>query len=175
METFFHLITSKTFITSVLTPLVTGSLAAALVGYLKADRLRCKKLVAEAYKTALARAEMVYRIRRRSADPALRAQDELAIRDEMHRIQEQTDYYLGLMAIESRWFSKSYNKFVRAVISETWPLLQEAWERDPVGPGVRLESDKHPNLADAKREFLHDAAHFFNPIMRMWRRIRDRG
>jgi len=168
-------VTSKAFLSAVIVPLISGSLAAASVGYWKSHVLRRKALVAEAYKVALDRVEAVYWIRRRTRQISLRPQDEIDVRNQLHDVQRQTEYYKGLLSIEAKWFGKSYSDFVAAITKATGPLLKVAWQEAPSGPGGDLSKIVHPKVLPevkkAEEEFLHDARAFFNIFKRTWRRI----
>lgn len=166
-------LTSKGFLTAVIVPLISGSLAAAFVGYWKSHVLRRKTLVAEAYKVALDRVEAVYWIRRRTRQRALRPQDEIDVRNQLHEVQRQTEYYKGLLSIEAKWFGKSYSDFVASITKATGPLLKDAWEDSPSGPGGDLSNITHPKslpeVSKAEGVFLKDARAFFNIFQRTWR------
>lgn len=175
MDTIVDYLISKAFLTAVIVPLVSGSLAAAFVGYWKSHVLRRKSLVAEAYKVALDRVEAVYWIRRRTQQRSLRHQDEIDVRNQLHDVQRQTEYYKGLLSIEAKWFGKSYSDFVAAITKATGPLLKQAWQDAPSGPGGDLSSIVHPKalpeVKKAEEEFLNDARAFFNVFKRTWRSI----
>lgn len=168
-------LTSKAFLTAVIVPLISGSVAAAFVGYWKSHVLRRKALVAEAYKVALDRVEAVYWIRRRTRQKTLLPQDEIDVRNQLHDVQRQTEYYKGLLSIEAKWFGKSYSDFVSTIIKATGPLLKEAWQDLPSGPGGDLSKIVHPKalpeVRKAEERFLKDARAFFNIFQRTWRSI----
>lgn len=157
------------FLKDTIAAIITGGIAVAIFGQVQATRLRRKQLIAEAYQTALARVEVLYRIRRRTTSKALADQDTINIRDEMHDIQTKTDYYTGLLRTESTWFGKSYENLIDNIKKETEPLMQQAWTDNPKGVGVKLKNTTHPNVSTHKDQFLKDIRQFFNPYYRMWR------
>lgn len=176
LNSIYDFVVSKTFITAVIVPLISGSLAAALIGYWKSHVLRRKSLVAEAYKVALDRVEAVYWIRRRTLKSTLLPQDEIDVRNKLHEVQRQTEYYKGLLSIEAKWFGDSYKEFVDAITKATGPLLKDAWHDSPSGPGGELSNIIHPKslpeITSAEAKFLKDSRAFFNIFRRSARSIR---
>ena len=143
----------------------------AIYGQIQSTRLRRKKLIAAAYQTALSRVEVLYRIRRRTAQKTLAEQDAISIRDTMHDVQTRTDYYVGLLWTESTWFGRSYEMLIEGIKNQTEPLMQKAWDDKAVGPGVKLKNVPHPDVTTYKQDFLKDVRDFFNPILRAKRSI----
>jgi len=178
MKTILDYLISVSFLTSVIVPLITGSLAAAVISYVQSDNFRRKRLVASAYRVALDRAEAVYWIRRRTKNKELLPQDEIIIRDKLHQVQERTEYYKGLLSIEAKWLGESYATFVDAVTKQTGPLLKAAWQEKPVGPGGELTNIIHPkanpDLLKAEQEFLESARQFFTLRYRLQRKFIQR-
>lgn len=147
---------------------LAGGLLTGLVNYTKSQRARRRRIVAEAVEVAFDRVEILYKIRRRPIDPALLAKDELAIRDEMHRIQSKTEYYIAILSSESVWFGACYEKLISEIKKQTEPLLQEAWEQKPSGVGIKLKTAKHPDLKAVRKEFILETQRYFSPLRRIY-------
>lgn len=147
---------------------LSGSLVGGLISYYKTSRMRQKQVVAEAFETALARVELLYKVRRRTDNKELLAEDELAIRNEMHAMQQKTEYYIGVLNAESGWFGASYEKLVGSVKAATENLFRDAWKKQPKGVGAELKGAKHPQITLARKEFIKDTQRYFNPIKRLF-------
>lgn len=158
---------------------LAGGLLTGLVNYSKSQRARRRRIIAEAVEVAFDRVEILYKIRRRPLHPQLLAQDELDIRNEMHRVQSKTEYYIAILSSESVWLGSCYEKLINEIKRQTEPLLQEAWEQEPQGIGVKLKGAKHPDLKLSRQEFILETQRYFNPlrrlvfasIFRLWRAI----
>lgn len=112
-----------------------------------------RKLYASAYKTVLAWQEMLYRVRRRGAG----ADIERSLIDKFHDLQENLNYYQGIISSESRSMGKSFAKFVSSVKRENVKLIQEAWENPIRQPKDSTPKDeKHPSIAKISEDFLLD-------------------
>ena len=171
--------TSSTIIIGLISAALAGGLFTGFINYTKSQRARRRRIIAEAVETAFDRVEILYKIRRRPTDKTLLAKDEVAIRDEMHRVQSKTEYYIAILSSESAWLGACYEKLINEIKRQTEPLFQEAWNLEPKGVGVKLKDAKHPNLKQARQEFILDTQRYFNPlrrlvfasIFRMWRAI----
>lgn len=152
----------------VVTAVLSGGLIGGGISYYQTNRLRRKQIVAEAFETALARVEVLYKIRRRTTDKRLLSEDELDIRNEMHEVQKKTDYYIGILNAESAWLGASYERLVDDIKTATDGLFREAWKGKPKGAGAELMSAKHPQLKDARKRFTKDTRRYFNPIKRVF-------
>lgn len=114
---------------------------------------RQRDLFSEAYESAMAWNEMLYRLRRRAR--AEEANRELVNR--FHQLQEKIDYYEGWTATEGRFIGKSYCRLVRAIKRETEGLIQAAWETPGRLPGEPAPADEvRPDLGPARDRFLRD-------------------
>lgn len=154
--------------TQVVVAIISGGLIGGIITYLQVNRFRRKQIVAEALETALARVEVLYKIRRRTKDKKLLPEDELAIRNEMHSVQQKTDYYIGILNTESAWLGDSYEQLVSSVKAETEELFRKAWKEKPKGVGAELKDAEHPKIGKAKEKFITDTRRFFNPIKRLY-------
>jgi len=131
-------------------------------------RMNRKELIAGATKSALRRVEMYYRVRRRNANGS----DDSDIRNVFHDVQEENDYYRSLLTVESVWLGASYEGFIAALKRETMPLIQDAWDSKPFGPGAKLQDIKHPQVEHLRAQFARDARRYLNPVVRPLMRIR---
>lgn len=158
---------SITVILGLATAALAGGLMTGLISYAKSQRARRRRIIAEAVEVAFDRIEILYKIRRRPTDTALLAQDELNIRNEMHQIQSKTEYYISILSSESVWLGSCYEKLINKIRSQTEPLFQDAWAQKPKGVGVQLKDVKHPDLGNARREFILETQRYFNPLRRL--------
>jgi hypothetical protein len=147
--------------------LFSSALLGALASNWQKTRSSRKETVAEATKSALRRVEMYYRVLRRRAS----REDDSDLRDLFHTIQEDNSYFTALLSIESPWLGRSYQRFTAALKKETEPLLQEAWAKS-FGPSAELKDKKHPKVQKYIEQFTKDSRRFFNPILRIWMRIK---
>lgn len=148
--------------------LLGSAVAGTILSNFQATRLKRKELIAEATKSALRRAEMYYRVVRRTNDVG----DETSIRDTFHSVQEDNDYYASLLSIESVWLGELYERFIQAIKSETMARIQDAWDAKPLGPGAQVQDLPKPDVSTYVKQFTKDSKRFFNPIMRPWMRFR---
>lgn len=128
-----------------------------------------RKLYASAYKTVLAWQEMLYRVRRRSAG----AETERQLIDKFHDLQEDLNYYQGIISSEGSSMGKSFAKFVSSVKRENVKLIQEAWEKPVRKPKDGTPKDeKHPNITKISEDFLLDTRLWLKwwqlPKLRVW-------
>lgn len=151
---------------NILIAIISGGLSGSIIAYFQANRFRRKQIVADAFETALARVEVLYKVRRRTTNKALLSSDEISIRDELHNIQLKTDYYIGILYSESIWLGASYEKFVLSIKTATEVLFREAWAESPKGVGVDLKKSEHPQIAEARNRFIKDFQRYFNPFKR---------
>lgn len=147
--------------------LIGGALTSMFTFFI-GERARRRKVIAEAVEIAFDRAEVVDRIQRRPTDKTLLAQDELGIRNEMHRIQSRTQYYITVLSSESAWLGASYEKLIAKIKAETEPLMQAAWKDEPKGIKAELKNTKRPDVEIARRNFVKDTQRYFNPVKRAW-------
>jgi len=118
-----------------------------------------KKLFADSYRAALAWQEMLYRVRRRAA--GIKAEQKLVER--FHELQEEIDYYQGLISTESEALGHSYERFVKRVKSENNQLIQDAWKSPVRRPKSGApKNEKNPNTLDAGKSFLRDTRDWFS-------------
>ncbi len=158
---------TATIVIALATAALAGGLLTGLVSYAKSQRARRRRIIAEAVEVAFDRVEILYKIRRRPTDQRLLAQDELDIRNEMHRIQSKTEYYIAILSSESAWLGACYEKLIGVIRRQTEPLFQEAWDDKPKGIGVKLKDAKHSDLNGARREFILETQRYFNPLRRL--------
>lgn len=125
----------------------------ALGWLLSAPRDRRRELYGRAYQDAMAWVEMLYRVRRRTAEP----QDERELIDRFHDLQERIDYHRGWLASESRYLTRSYCRLVLVIKRATEPLIQVAWEQPPRTPGAAApDGEVHVNVEADSLRFLKD-------------------
>jgi hypothetical protein len=152
--------------------IITLLLGSAVVGTILSNfhttRLKRKELIAGATKSALRRVEMYYRVLRRTGEE----DDAVAIRNLFHEVQEENDYYKSLLSIESVWHGALYGRFIEALKRETMSKIQAAWDREPLGPGAKLQGVGHPDVAKFVEQFTRDSKRLFNPFLRLWMRAR---
>ena len=141
---------------TVLGAAITAVLAAAVAIYLNAagrkqdSDSRRRDLYSNAYRAALEWAEGVYRVRRRNPDGS----DDRELVARFHDLQERIAYHEGWLSIESESLGKAYQTFVRGVMAECRPLLQDAWSRPGRPPTEATPGDeKHPDLSASKTVF----------------------
>ena len=111
-----------------LTFLLTGGLLTIiLTRYFERNSER-RKLYASAYKTILSWQEMLHRVRRRSNNE----EENRKLINKFHDLQEELDYYQGLISSESKLLGISYKRFVNSVKDKNRYLNQQAWEANPI-------------------------------------------
>lgn len=159
---------SSTVVIGLLAAALAGGLLTGFVSYTKSQRARRRRIIAEAVEIAFDRVEIVYKLLRRPTDPVLLARDELDIRNEMHRIQSKTEYYIAILSSESVWLGACYEKLIDEIKLQTKPVLQKVWQQKPKGVDVKLEQTIQINLTSARNEFILDTQRYFNPIRRIW-------
>ena len=159
---------TSTVVIGLITAALAGGLLTGFVHYTKSQRVRRRRIIAEAVEVAFDRVEILYKIRRRPTNPTLLAQDEINIRDEMHRIQSKTEYYIAILSSESVWLGSCYEKLISEIKRQTEPLLQLAWDQKPQGVGVKLKGATHPDLKGARKEFILETQRYFNLPRRIY-------
>lgn len=153
---------------------VAGSavLAALLTHYLELnerERNKRKEVYAEALQAALAWREMLYRVRRRQTTK----EDERAITDQFHNLQERLDYYDGLVWSHSKSLGRSYRKLVKKVRSSTLPLIRKAWKAKPIPPqSYDPEKLESPQFKNELAAFMDDVVRQTKPRYRIFAKVR---
>lgn len=145
-----------------------SSLLAAFATNWQGARQHRKEVVAGATKSALKRVEMYYRLKRRVPS----GDDDVNIRDALHDVQEENDYYVALLSIEAPWLGNSYRNFLTAIKRELETYMREAWLEKGKGPSVQITKKERPNVGRYVDIFTADSKRLFNPLMRIWMRIR---
>ena len=144
------------------------SLCVALFTHQREVLFKRKELVSLAYQTALARVEMLYRIRRRSTDKRHEESDKMDIRNRFHKVQEDTTYYSTILTLESERLGEAYNKLIRKIGQEIGEKTQLAWRGDD---GITKSQADIFDMAIIKKEedaFLKEASRFTSGF---WRRL----
>jgi hypothetical protein len=138
----------------------------ALSAYLAAKRERRRRLYGDSFRAACAWCEMLYRIRRRSAEGG----SEYLLVYRFHDLQEDLDFYVGWIGSESKYMQRSYEQLVQAVKTATREPISRAWS-GPIRPPCEgtLKDDDHPDLVAAKNRFLADVRSHLSPWP--WRKI----
>jgi len=150
--------------------LVTGSGATLLLTKWFEKREKRRDLFANAYKAVLSWEEMLNRVRRRFDDK----DDAKKIVLEFHSLQQDLNYYEGLISAESSRMGDSYAKLVQDIKSKNLDLINDAWKSKPVNPGQAVKNINHPQTSDSKRLFLKDVRSwlsiiFIRKIAVVWR------
>jgi hypothetical protein len=132
---------------------------AALAAYLSSKRDRRRGLYSEAVRAALAWQEQLYRVRRRGAD------QERALTEPFHELQEQLTYYEAWIGSESKYLCRSFGRLVKTTKQKTEPLIKEAWRAEV---GADWAGAETPELSEATASFLADVRSHLSPWP--WRR-----
>lgn len=136
---------------------IAAALIAAAAAYFATIRDRRRVLYGEAFKSALGWVEMLYRVRRRSGV------DDAAINERFHALQESLTYYDGWIASESLFMARSYRRLVKAVKTETEPLIQQAWETKPDVKAVGAVAED-PSFRSQSDVFMKDVRSYLSPL-----------
>jgi len=141
---------------------VSVAVISAALARVFSQRDRRRQMYGEAFRTALAWREVVYRVRRRDNSE----QHDRELIDRFHDLQERLDYYEGWIGSESRFMRRSYRKLVIASKGATRHDLQQAWNRRG-RTGNADPNDHHPTI-DRRHtdEFLKDVRGHLS----VWRR-----
>lgn len=143
--------------------ILVGTLA-ALANYFATRRDRRRLLYGDAYKTALAWREMLYRVRRRDSD------GERDLINQFHELQDRLLYFEGWISSESPYMARSYQRLVASVKRVTEPLIRQAWESPTRQvPGNAQEGDVHPDVSVAADLFMRDVRSHLSPWK--WRKV----
>jgi hypothetical protein len=140
------------------------AVSVALWNQLQTRRERRRNLYSEAYRAGVSWAELYYRVRRRDGE------GEQEIVAMFHDAQEAIDYHEGWLSIESESLGRAYRRFVSSIKTAAGPLIQQAWNDDPVKAkdGITPDSGIHLDLGDAKDVFLGDVADHLSPWPWRW-------
>lgn len=141
------------FIGAAIPATIAGVIAIYLnqAGRIREDRERRRDIYSNAYKRGLEWCEAVYRVRRRASDGS----GDRQIVERLHELQEDLAYYQGLLRTEDEELGRAYETFLRRVMGECEPLLQQAWRqtgREPTEP--KPANEVAPKLEEAKKQFL---------------------
>ena len=138
----------------ILAALVAGGLLTLVVTRWFERTSERRKLYANAYKTVMAWQEMLYRVRRRASG----IDEERKLIDRFHDLQEEINYYQGLVSSEGKSMGKSYKKFVGSMKRANVDLIQLAWEAPIRKPKDGTPKDEeHPNPNKIAEDFLQDS------------------
>lgn len=133
--------------------LITGGLLTLMLTRYFERTNEKRALYAFAFKTALSWQEMLYRVRRRDSSD----EEERNLINKFHDLQEEMNYYQGIMSSEGKAIGKSYKKFLTSVKRANVELIQEAWETTPRKPKDGTpEDESHPNINKHAEVFLVD-------------------
>lgn len=133
---------------------------------------RRREMIASANKSVLKRVELCYRIQRRIHEDV---EDIKTIRNMAHEVQEENEYYRGLLLSESRWFGERYSLYIGSIRKLTANSMKKAWEAKG-DPSTRADSKIKLNHSDIGRlsdQFMKDFRRFMNPFLRCWMRTHD--
>lgn len=160
---------------STVVPLVLGSSLIAsiinhfVVGY-RDRRKERKELVARASASVLKRVELCYRIRRRADG------EDTKIKNLVHDVQEENEYYRCLLRVESRWYGDRYSLYLESVKELTGASMSKAWKKQG-NPSADMEDDiklNHKKLDRLSKRFSLDSRRFLCPVRRFLIAIHDR-
>lgn len=132
--------------------IATGILTLLISRYFDRSTKR-QEMFANAYKSVLAWREMLYKIRRRDNSKSM----EIELIGEFHKLQQDIDFYQGMLSAENKALGISYKTFVLAVKKKTGALIHSAWKIK----GKTPKSDdhakaEHPNIEEESEIFLTD-------------------
>ena len=139
---------------------------------------RRRELYAEAYRTALAMVEMVYRVRRAGSD------NSRDLADRFHQIHEDINFHQGWIETESEHMGRAYRRLILRIHAETKLAIKQGWMalRTSTPEAVQALSGDHPDVTAAKTQFLADVSSHLSLLKRddlrerysdrEWRRIR---
>lgn len=134
-------------------PLLTGGVLTLVLTRQFERATQKRELFAKAYQTVLSWQEMLYRVRRR----AMGNEAERQLIEYFHNLQEQLNYFQGILSSESKSLGKSYEKFVNTVKRENVILIQQAWESNIRKPNDGTpKKEVHPNINSKAEQFLKD-------------------
>ena len=112
---------------------VVVALLSAFIARVFVGRDRRRQMYGEAFRAALEWREMLYRVRRRDNTD----ENDRAIDDKFHDLQERLDFHQGWIGSESKYMRRSYRKLVRASKSAMSSHIQAAWDK----PGTKGNAD----------------------------------
>ena len=149
--------------------LVTSIISHFVIGY-RDRRKERKELIAKASASVLKRVELCYRIRRRVAG------EDVEIRNLIHDIQEENEYYGCLLRVESGWYGDRYSLYLESVKELTGDSMHNAWKKRG-NPSADMEDDvklNHKKLDRLARQFSLDSRRFLCPVRRFLMAVHDR-
>ena len=154
--------------------IILGSsvITAAVAHFATAHRDRYKErkeLEAKANASVLRRVELCYRIRRRAKG------EDTIIKNLVHDIQEENEFYKSLLLVESKWYGERYSLYVKTIKMLTSDAMQKAWKKSG-NPAAAIENEiklDHETIEKLSRQFSLDSRRFFCLPKRMWMRIHD--
>jgi hypothetical protein len=132
---------------------LAGAIYVSVVGRKAEERNRRRDLYSRGYRSALGWCEAIYRVRRRASDGS----EDRELVKHFHAMQEEIAYYQGWLAMETPELGRAYRVFVKTVLAQCAPLLQDSWAhqgREPTEPTP--ETERHPDITAATREFERD-------------------
>lgn len=153
---------------------VLTAVIAAFSAYAASKRQRRRQMYGEATKAALAWLEMLHRVRRRGGRP----DDEAEIVERFHELQDSIGYFQGWIGSESKYLSRSYQRFVVQIKACVAEPLRAAWANPPSkNPGRGGGDGQSPDAGEATDRFLKDVRSHMSPWP--WRKFalawRNRG
>jgi hypothetical protein len=147
------------WLTILIPSLLSGAIIGALITNVQKTRMERRKDVANAIKTAQRRVEMYHRMRRRRPGSE---EDDLAIRDAFHDIQEQTDYYRALLGSYAPWLGQAYEDLTADLRTKMSSFMNVAANETPVGPVGRLGGEPLPDVSHVIQAFIRKSNRLFN-------------
>lgn len=154
--------------TTLIAILAGSSVLAAIASNRQKIHQHRKEVIAAASKSALKRVEMYYRLRRRNKDGS----EDSKLRDLFHDIQEENDYYMGVLEMEAPWLGESYEKLLSSIEQLIQPFITKAWVDGADGADAQLSGEIQPETKRLMKVFTRDSRRLFNPLMRPLIRIK---
>lgn len=130
---------------------ITAAVIGAIAAVLTAQRAQLRVTYGEAIRAATAWVELLYRVRRRTAD------EEKEIRNLFHEAQDRLLYYKAWVGTDQQAMARSYAKLVDGVQTQTRSSIQQAWEEElRPARGNAQPDEEHPNITPLVDAFLTD-------------------
>ena len=149
--------------------LITSIINHFIVGY-RDRRKEQKELVARASASVLKRVELCYRIRRRADG------EDAEIKNLVHDVQEENEYYRCLLRVESGWYGDRYSLYLESVKELTGASMNKAWKRQG-NPSADMEDDirlNHKKLDRLAKRFSLDSRRFLCSVRRFLMAVHDK-
>jgi hypothetical protein len=115
---------------------VVGGVVTWWVNGVRAERIRLRKLYADAFSAVAAHQQFPYMIHRRrpprNTRDDLESEERLRIANALHAVQEAFNNYRAQIAMESPLVSERYETLLTTARGVTGKYMGEAWRRPPI-------------------------------------------